>query len=306
MSVKLGLLALLAEEPMYGARLRAEFEARTGGTWPLNVGQVYTTLARLERDGLVEAVGRGCRGTHRLPPHPCRAGGGRPVVALAGRPGDHTSRRAGHQARPGRHGGGGRRAASRPDPADGDAAASAEPDAPEAAGHRTATPTRDLAWLLVLENLIYAAEAEVRWLDHVEARLAREAGRPRRRAAGIPATDTTDTQQHRTQGGNGHEQGTDPPAGQRHPRPRRRDRRGARARGGEPGGQRRRAGRGDGPERVRQVDPAQPRGRPRRPHERGGPHRGREHRQAQGGRHRPSFAAAASASSSRTSTSSRR
>ena len=57
MSVKLGLLALLAEEPMYGARLRAEFEARTGGTWPLNVGQVYTTLARLERDGLVEAVG---------------------------------------------------------------------------------------------------------------------------------------------------------------------------------------------------------------------------------------------------------
>ncbi|MEO6999439.1 MAG: helix-turn-helix transcriptional regulator, partial [Terracoccus sp.] len=45
MSVKQGLMALLAQEPMYGARLRAEFEARTGGTWPLNVGQVYTTLA---------------------------------------------------------------------------------------------------------------------------------------------------------------------------------------------------------------------------------------------------------------------
>ncbi|MGW5241156.1 PadR family transcriptional regulator [Monashia sp. NPDC004114] len=41
MSAKQGLLALLAEEPMYGARLRSEFEARTGGTWPLNVGQVY-------------------------------------------------------------------------------------------------------------------------------------------------------------------------------------------------------------------------------------------------------------------------
>src|SRR5215203_4679721 len=54
MSVKQGLLALLAEEPTYGARLRSEFEARTGGTWPLNVGQVYTTLGRLERDGLVE------------------------------------------------------------------------------------------------------------------------------------------------------------------------------------------------------------------------------------------------------------
>ena len=53
MSVKQGLMALLAEGPMYGAQLRAEFEQRTGGTWPLNVGQVYTTLARLERDGLV-------------------------------------------------------------------------------------------------------------------------------------------------------------------------------------------------------------------------------------------------------------
>src|SRR5687767_4283841 len=56
-SVRQGLLALLATEPMYGARLRAEFEASTGSTWPLNVGQVYTTLSRLERDGLVEAAG---------------------------------------------------------------------------------------------------------------------------------------------------------------------------------------------------------------------------------------------------------
>ena len=42
---------------MYGYQLRAEFEASTGATWPLNIGQVYTTLARLERDGLVEAAG---------------------------------------------------------------------------------------------------------------------------------------------------------------------------------------------------------------------------------------------------------
>ena len=51
MSIRRGLLALLAQEPMYGAQLRTEFESRTGGTWPLNVGQVYTTLSRLERDG---------------------------------------------------------------------------------------------------------------------------------------------------------------------------------------------------------------------------------------------------------------
>src|SRR3954462_7819751 len=53
MSVRHALLALLSEGPMYGLQLRQEFEARTGEVWPLNVGQVYTTLQRLERDGLV-------------------------------------------------------------------------------------------------------------------------------------------------------------------------------------------------------------------------------------------------------------
>jgi len=55
MSVRHALLALLSEGPKYGLRLRQEFEARTGEVWPLNVGQVYTTLQRLERDGLVES-----------------------------------------------------------------------------------------------------------------------------------------------------------------------------------------------------------------------------------------------------------
>ena len=52
MSVRHALLALLREGPKYGLQLRQEFEARTGEVWPLNVGQVYTTLGRLERDGL--------------------------------------------------------------------------------------------------------------------------------------------------------------------------------------------------------------------------------------------------------------
>ena len=55
MSVRHALLALLSEGPRYGLQLREEFEARTGEVWPLNVGQVYTTLQRLERDGLVES-----------------------------------------------------------------------------------------------------------------------------------------------------------------------------------------------------------------------------------------------------------
>src|SRR6476469_9470826 len=53
MSVRHALLALLSEGPKYGLQLRHEFEERTGEVWPLNVGQVYTTLQRLERDGFI-------------------------------------------------------------------------------------------------------------------------------------------------------------------------------------------------------------------------------------------------------------
>jgi DNA-binding PadR family transcriptional regulator len=55
MSVRHALLALLSEGPKYGLQLRHEFENRTGEVWPLNVGQVYTTLQRLERDGFIES-----------------------------------------------------------------------------------------------------------------------------------------------------------------------------------------------------------------------------------------------------------
>jgi DNA-binding PadR family transcriptional regulator len=53
MSVKHALLALLRQGPRHGYGLKHEFEARLGQSWPLNIGQVYTTLTRLERDGLV-------------------------------------------------------------------------------------------------------------------------------------------------------------------------------------------------------------------------------------------------------------
>jgi DNA-binding PadR family transcriptional regulator len=59
MSVRHAMLALLSEGPKYGLQLREEFEARTGEVWPLNVGQVYTTLQRLERDGLAASDGDG-------------------------------------------------------------------------------------------------------------------------------------------------------------------------------------------------------------------------------------------------------
>jgi DNA-binding PadR family transcriptional regulator len=54
-SVRHALLALLSEGPKYGFQLRQEFEASTGDVWPLNVGQVYSTLQRLEQAGHIEA-----------------------------------------------------------------------------------------------------------------------------------------------------------------------------------------------------------------------------------------------------------
>src|SRR6202042_2153316 len=65
MSVRHALLALLSEGPKYGLQLREEFEDRTGEVWPLNVGQVYSTLQRLERDGLVESDGTGEDSQHK-------------------------------------------------------------------------------------------------------------------------------------------------------------------------------------------------------------------------------------------------
>lgn len=58
MSVRNGLLALLVDGHRHGYELRKELEERTGSLWELNVGQVYTTLGRLERDGLVVEVGQ--------------------------------------------------------------------------------------------------------------------------------------------------------------------------------------------------------------------------------------------------------
>lgn len=50
------LLGLLADTPRHGYDLRAAIEEVFGGTWPVNIGQVYSTLARLERDDLVEST----------------------------------------------------------------------------------------------------------------------------------------------------------------------------------------------------------------------------------------------------------
>lgn len=174
MSVRQGMLALLAEHPMYGYQLRQEFEARTGGTWPLNIGQVYTTLTRLQRDGLVAETGRQQDGS---------------VVYALTPAGRNDVQR--WWTTPVQRG-----APTRDELAIKLALAvtTAGVDVAQVVQHQrtesiralqeyTRLKTRipeppaadDLAWLLVLDGLIFATEAEVRWLDHVEQRLVRAA-----------------------------------------------------------------------------------------------------------------------------------
>ena len=180
MSIRQGLLALLAQQPMYGAQLRVEFERRTGGTWPLNVGQVYTTLSRLDRDGLVEAAGGSDeegRIAYRL-----TAAGREAVGRWWMTPVDRSDHPRDELAI---------KLALAVTVQDGDVPAVVQAQRTQSLRglqdltrlKQRATAEDDLAWLLVLEHLVFTAEAEVRWLDHVESRLLR-------RARTAPATCT--------------------------------------------------------------------------------------------------------------------
>ena len=121
MSVRHALLALLSEGPKYGLQLREEFEDRTGEVWPLNVGQVYTTLQRLERDGFVESDGTGEGPAEGLPDHRQRRGRAGPLAADAAGPELAAPGRAGDE------GAGG-------DPAAGCGRARGDPGAPALPG----------------------------------------------------------------------------------------------------------------------------------------------------------------------------
>ena len=172
MSVRQGLLAILDQGPCYGYQLRSEFDRRTGSTWPLNVGQIYNTLERLERDGLVE------RADHEVDGQIFYAITDAGRAEVAGWLGSPVERSA----------------ATRDELAIKLAIAVTLPGVDIAQViqvQRTATlhnlkdltktknassdpeTSEDLAWLLVVDSLVFQAEAEVRWLDHSEQRLAR-------------------------------------------------------------------------------------------------------------------------------------
>ncbi|MFF1632278.1 PadR family transcriptional regulator [Leifsonia sp. NPDC058248] len=172
MSIRQSLLAILDQGPCYGYQLRSEFERRTGSTWPLNVGQIYNTLDRLERDGLVTKTDSDTDGhvnfaiteTGRaevaawLSSPVVRSAAARDELAIklavaVTLPGVDLAQVVQVQ----------RRATLRAlQDLTKTKNASSDPSGAE-----------DLAGLLVLDSLIFSAEAEIRWLDHTETRLAR-------------------------------------------------------------------------------------------------------------------------------------
>lgn len=180
MSVPLSLLAILDEEPTYGLSLKNEFEARTGGVWPLNVGQVYTTLSRLERDGFVRvASDEGDEGQKvyeitragraRLkrwltkPTEPRRPGRDELVLKLV-------------------------TAAAR-----GEAAEVIQAERKGALQSlqrftrlkHDASGDADLGWMFLLDAMIFQTEARVRWLDACEARLSKTSVSARRKRSAV-------------------------------------------------------------------------------------------------------------------------
>ncbi|MBS0025650.1 PadR family transcriptional regulator [Microbacterium paraoxydans] len=171
MSVRHSLLAILDQGPCYGYQLRHEFARRTGSTWTLNVGQIYNTLERLERDGLVQrgeadehghvywritADGSAEAARWLASPveraQPTREELAVKVAVAATLPGIDAADviRAQREA-----------SARRLETLRDAAFAHGDPDGAEA-----------LAWSLVTDSMIFAAEAEVRWLEHTERRLA--------------------------------------------------------------------------------------------------------------------------------------
>lgn len=185
MSVRHSLLALLSAGPMHGYRLKTEFEAATRDVWPLNVGQVYTTLARLERDGLVTAeVGGGDQKTYEI------TGAGRDELVR------WFQTPVPREVIPRQELAIKLVFAMRSDMADVTAVVQRQRVATVRALQditrlkTAAEADGDLAWLMMLDALVFQAEAEARWLDLCEARLAREnagtgrAGRHRGTPAG--------------------------------------------------------------------------------------------------------------------------
>lgn len=165
MGLKEGLLCLLAGGDSHGYELKVHLEATTGETWQVNVGQIYTTLQRLERDGLVvHSNGDDGRVVYSL----TKAGRTAAIewieepveLAVANR--DEISLKVLMAIRSGIQDP--RRVIERQR---GSTMALLQ----DYTTLKSDEDAEDIGWLLYLDRLVFSAEAELRWLDKVESRL---------------------------------------------------------------------------------------------------------------------------------------
>lgn len=175
MGIKEGLLALLARGEAHGYQLKLDLEAATGDTWRINVGQIYTTLSRLERDGLVRSAGADNQG--RII-YEITADGNQAVaewlavpvdLAAAGR--DEISLKLLVSLAAGMD----------PGPVVKTQRSATMKALQDYTALKGSGDRPDLAWELHLDRLILSAEAELRWLDRVEDRLLTRSGIPDRK-----------------------------------------------------------------------------------------------------------------------------
>lgn len=205
MGIREGLLALLSSGPRHGYQLKLDFEAATGEAWTLNVGQVYTTLQRLERDGQVEADDTDDDGriAYRL-----TAGGREELAGWLDRPvprkvsnRDEVSMKLLLAIASG---------TGDPQRIVDVQRQSTMGDLQDYTRLRADTDPGDLAWNLHLDRLAIRSEAELRWLDRVERRLDTVARVPSAPSDLPPspvavATPTTPSRQDDTGGPTGEE-----------------------------------------------------------------------------------------------------
>ncbi len=196
MSVKNGILTILSAGPAHGYLLRQEFEARTGGTWPINISQVYSTLQRLERDGLVSSNPDSDPVEYSITPvglQAVREWWYSPTLRTAPERGEVAIKVALAVTTPGINIGqvitAQRIETMR---ALRDFTLLKANLVAETPGETTDTAQNN-AWELVLDSYIFTLEAEARWLDHIETRagqLQAQAPAASQSHIGAPALDT--------------------------------------------------------------------------------------------------------------------
>jgi DNA-binding PadR family transcriptional regulator len=178
---KHGVLALLDGQARHGYEIKTTLETQTGGLWAVNVGQVYATVQRLVRDGLVEELedvdseGRtiyritdgGKAQLERWYATPIGATGPardelalKVMVAVASETVDVTAILQAQRR------------------------ATLEQMQGFTRQKSHSNPDTELPWILMIDALILKAEAEIRWLDLCEERLRHRA--VRRESASAP------------------------------------------------------------------------------------------------------------------------